>query len=738
MKAVIDYETRSPVDLKSHGVFRYAECPDTEEMCLAATIDDKFPLIWIPEKFLKLINPDKITRGKIVSEEKIVKAILSADKIVAQNSMFEYVIWNKISSKRRGWPKLPLHKLHDTMAQLGYHGLPMNLGQAGKAMNLPIQKDDKGHKVMLKLCKPRKAKKAEREKLERSGCREQPDGSWRNPSGDRFWLWNEAPKDLEALFNYCCSDVETERLVHRSLAPLPPSEREIWLLDQKINLRGVPVDLESVDAIVALIAEREEHLRGQFAKLTNGEVSGPKSYVKLKEWINAQVPWANLTSVDKTATEELLKDPRLPRDSNLRKILEIKAEISKSSVSKFKAIQDRVSVDGRVRGWALYAGAATLRWSARGLQLHNQPRDSYKPQDFEHVSELFRRKDTLGMQTLYDDPFFVASRCVRGAIQTREGSVFLCADFASVESCGLAWLADDFPTLKAIENREDLYIKAIATVMLRPYETITKAERQAGKPIELGAQYGGGIGATETFSATYGVDINEFAKVILPTATDEELSGPFGAIALADAYLKRNPDSIFTRAAAVAADVMKRRWRANREPTVRFWYNVGQAAFEAVRDPGNVYPVGDKVKFCCHGGFLKCMLPSGRLLHYYKPEIRVTKTSFDVAKPTITYMGMKVADGQTTRQWIRLATYGSKIVENITQAVCRDLLAQAMIRLEQHGYPIVLHVHDECASERKDGEGSLEEMERIMSVVPSWAAGMPISAEGWVGRRYRK
>lgn len=728
MDLTIDFETRSPVDLKKCGLFPYAEHPDTEVMCLALAVDAGKPVLWAPPKFL-----DKIDRAKVpfkfISLEKVRSLVTRATRSIAQNSMFEYVMWNA----KMGSP-LPLEKLHDTMAQLAYHALPLNLDQAGSTLGLSSQKDKAGHKIMLKLCKPRKPRKAEREQMERDGITQRADGSFIDPAtGKHFWLWHEDPADLEALFRYCVQDVDAERMIFYHLPQLPPFERKIWLLDQKINLKGVPVDLENAQAIVDLTQKREVERLAEFQKLTRGAVSGPRSFVALQKWVSGHTG-QEVESVGKAGVADLLAKKDLP--GYVRRVLEIKAELSKSSVAKFRAMLDRTSADGRLRGMFLYGGASTMRWAGRGVQVHNLPRDSYDPETWEHVAGLFRDDDMEGLWLLYDDPFYAASRCVRGTFCAPEGREFVCADFSSVEAVGLAYLAGEETALEVFRSGLSTYKVAAMGIFGVAYEDVTKDQRQVGKVSDLALGYGGGIGAYAALAAGYGIDLETLPDFILPYATPEELDGPWGATALAKMYVTKNPGGM-SHEAAIACDVIKRKWRAAHPNTVQFWKGLEEAARLAIQNPGEIFGYRD-LKYRVDNGFLKCRMPSGRLMRYFNPRLSLETTSWGEDRSTITFEGMKVVDGATTRQWARLATYSGKICENVVQGFCRDLLAAAMLRLDAAGYEQVLHVHDESGAEQELGQGGLERFERIMSEVPPWAKGMPITAKGWVGKRYRK
>jgi DNA polymerase len=715
--ATIDFETRSPVELKTHGIFVYATHPDTEIMCLGAAIDNEQPFIWTPSKFFTPYIDENTTYELHYRHTDIIDLILQADKIVAQNSMFEFVIWNEIGVKRCGWPKLPLEKLHDTQTQLAYHALPMNLDQATQALNLSHQKNMPGHKVMLKLCKPRTPRKAERE----------ADPDWSN----KLW-WHEDQDDLVKLFDYCADDVKAERLIHNTLPDLPPNERKIWLMDQRINLRGIKIDKENAQAIVDVVKTHEAKQIQKFIELTNGVVSGPRSYVALKKWVNEQTG-LKLNSVAKDVVEKLLEKKDI--SDNVKEVLKIKSELSKSSVAKFNAMLNRASKDGRVRGWSAYHVAATGRWASWGLQLHNNPRDCYDPVEYDMVAKLFRDNNVEGLNIIWSNPYYAASRCVRGALVSEYDKEFLCMDFSSVEGRGLPYLAEEQWVLDAYAAGKSLYKLSAAEIFGVPYDEVNPKQRQIGKVAELALGYAGGIGAFASMAKGYKIDLETFPALILPHATNNELDGQYGAEALANMYLSKNRGAMSFEA-AVSCDIIKRKWRVARPMITRFWKQIQDAAIEATKNPGTVFTVG-KIKYCSYKGFLRCQLPSGRVLHYYEPRIEIKETDWGESE-TLTFMGMKTVDGKTTRQWARLSTYSGKLVENINQGFCRDLLAEAMLRQETNGYPIVLHVHDESMTELPIGKGDLKEFIRLAEIVPHWAQGMPIQATGWVGKRYQK
>lgn len=675
----IDFETRSAVDLKKHGLYRYATDPSTSVMCLAAAVDDADPVIWIPDHPLRLINVRNL-QSRIVSKGQMLDTIMDAERVVAHNAAFEHAIWHHV---KPDWPKLDIARLYDTMALAAYHALPLALAKAAHALGLSCQKDDAGHKVMLKLCRPRTPRKAEREK----------DPRWE----EKLW-WHESAHELEALYNYCCKDVLAERALYRALPDLPLFERRIWEMDHKINLRGVPVDVHSAQLLVGAITQQEQEYLAQFASVTGGAVSSPRAYVGLRAWVAARVDIEEDINISKADVETLLAREDVP--PQVRRALEIKVELGKSSVAKFKSMLQRVDADDRVRGTMQYHGASTGRWAARGIQPHNMPRDSYAPDVVEQYLATLRA-DPVWAEIAFDTVYHAASRCVRGVIKAPPGHQFICADFSAIEGRGLAYLAGENWVLESYQAGRDMYKVVAARCLRKEYDQITKDERQQiGKPGDLACGYGGGVGAVRAFGGGNAwTDDEIFEKIVKP-------------------------------------------WRDTHPATVSYWYDVERAAFRAIKFPGKLVAVGRTcpVQFAAWRGYLGCRMPSGRVLHYYKPGIEPAETPWGETKDMLHYWGTRVLGASSTTSWGKVVTRGSKLVENIVQGFCRDILAEAMLRLEEAGFPIVMHVHDEIVALLPESEAAArsEEFKQIMACSPGWAADMPITVEGWTGTRYRK
>jgi hypothetical protein len=393
--------------------------------------------------------------------------------------------------------------------------------------------------------------------------------------------------------------------------------------------------------------------------------------------------------------------------------------------------------------------------SAKSIQPQNMPRDSYSGDDLDQILGLFRNRDHVGIMNTFDDPFVAASRCVRGCIAAPPGRELIAADFSSIEARANAWLAGQENILEEFRAGRDLYKVAAVDIFGVPYEEIDKDQRAVGKVSELALGYGGGIGAYASMARGYGVDLEVLPGIIFEPGYLERLARELGPnwrteppdedsdvrvpqeVSTSRTFLSNNPGSM-SMDAALACDLIKQRWRRKRPRIVELWKGLGGAAEGAVKNPGTVfryngigYTTWDDVY---RNRYLLCQLPSGRLLYYFDPQIRNAVTPWGSTRAVLTCM---TVDGKT-KQWARRKTLGALLCENAVQALCRDLMAYSLPALEAAGYPVVLHVHDEIASEVVENFGSVQQYETIMATVPPWAAGIPLSAEGWRGRRFRK
>lgn len=684
----LDFETRSACELKKAGAWRYSRDDSTEVLCFAYRIDGGPIKIWSP-----FFQDFEEKPGRIPDD--LRDAIGEGATIRAWNSFFEFSIWNNVLTEFPGFMKLPLNRFVDTAAKSAALALPRNLEEGAKALGLPIEKDMTGRRLMLKMSKPRKAKKDEKKKiLEKGDVIALDDGGFLNEHYDqKFYLWHEDPQDFIRLFEYCKKDVEVESAVALRIENLPwsDSERNLWLFDQRINLRGVPVDIEMVGKALGFLSHYFKELLGELKELTNGEVTTANQRARILSWLEGR--GIVLEGLTKDHVEAALKDKSI--DETSKRVLEIRRLLGKTSTKKLESMLACVdSADGRVRGTLLYHGASTGRWSGRLIQPQNFPRGSLKEDEVALAFERLNRGGYKNFREHYPDLLDAVSSMLRGFIKARQGKEFVAADFSSIESRALFWLANEEAGLKVYRTHGKIYEDMAATIYNKRIDEIGKGsfERQLGKQAVLGCGYGMGGPKFQTTCEGYGMDVSkDLAK--------------------------------FTVGA----------FRSKFPSVVQYWRDLENAAVLAVKNPGKPYKVNN-VAFKMAKGFLWARLPSGRLLAYYKPRLKMKETPWGEMKAVVTYMGLN----SQTRKWERQSTYGGKLCENVTQAVARDLMADAMVRLEAAGYSVIMTVHDEVVSEVPEGFGTVKEFELILNTSPKWAYGLPIESEGWRGRRFKK
>lgn len=671
----IDFETRSACDIKKHGAWVYSEHPTTEVLCLATKWAGQQAQVFIP-------HPHPV--------DHVPRMLEQADEIIAHNASFELAIWMNVCVKKYGWPELPLEKLRCSAAKAAMHSLPRSLEGAGAALGLRIQKDMEGHRLMMKLCRPRKPRKGEPEI---------------NPNDPHGYYWNEDPAELDRLYKYCMNDVIAEEALSNHLSDLPEKELLIWQLDQLINMRGIQADIPSAKAMLAMVGEHEELLLERLKKLTHGNVKTAKQVEALRKYLRAL--GVDLPDLSAATVKSALKK-EMPDDA--RNILEIRRSLGRSSSAKYQAIIDRASEDGRVRGSLLYHGAGTGRWAGSGIQPQNFPSRIKISGEPESILGAVNSGGYDLFNALFDDdPMSAAGAVTRSVLTAAPGSELVVADYSAVEGRGLAWLAGEETELEVYRSDKDVYIYTAASILHKYYENVTKDERSnPGKVATLACGYGGGAGAVRKFNGH---------ELIEDELKRQGLKG------------ERLEEKVNER----ILEQIVRPWREAHPRTVQFWGGLETACVSAVREPGKVC-FCRAVGFRVQNRFLMCRLPSGRILYYYDPQIEPVVTSWGETKDSVTYM---TVDGMT-KKWIRTNTYGGKLAENVTQAICRDLMAEAMLRVEKAGYEIVLTVHDELVCEAPEGFGSVEELEKLMCIVPPWAAGFPVKAEGFRTKRYRK
>lgn len=487
---------------------------------------------------------------------------------------------------------------------------------------------------------------------------------------------------LNELYDYCKQDVVAEREISKRLRPLNTLERKVWELDQTINTRGVFVDTQAVDDALAMIDQVTEHLNNEVSRITNGALINVSQRQKVMDYIESL--GFKLEKFDKAYLETVLKDETLPPIA--RRLIEIRQQLGKTSTAKYASLKELVTEDQRAHGLLMYHGAATGRWSGKHFQPQNLPRSTFD--DTDKCIELFQFKDAELLTAIYDDPMEALSSCLRGMICAPEGKRLIVSDYSAIEARVLAWLAGQDDVLNVFRSHGLIYEHTASQIYCVELQNVDKEQRFIGKVATLALGYQGGAKAFQGMAEMYGVDI------------DTDL-----------------------------AETVKADWRNANKKIVRFWWDCEAAAVKAVKSPGKTFRVR-AIAFRVVGSFLFCRLPSGRALAYYQPRIAIGK--FD--NEQVTFMGTN----SVTRKWQRQETYGGKLVENITQAVARDLMAEAMLRIEEAGYEVVLSVHDELIAEARNDFGSVDEFEKLMCELPTWAEGLPVNSEGFECRRYRK
>lgn len=667
MKLTIDFETRSAAPLKKCGAAAYAAHPSTEVICLALKTQGNEPVIWFSPKFREA--QQFFAPEELVDDEGVWSLMERADILEAHNAQFEYFIW-KYTMPKYGFKMFDKRKLRCSAAKAAMFGLPRDLEGACAAIGVPQQKDIEGKKLMLRLCKPRAARKIE---------------MLNDPDWEHKLYWHGTPEEFAREGRYCMQDVRAEESLSDALPDLPEYEQRVWQWDLDVNDRGIRIDIPAVEAITSCIEEHSAKLKKEFSRLT-GLQSPTQRDATLKHLLALGVQMDGLTASD---VEHALATME---NETAKEILSIRQSLSKSSTAKYNAFRNSVCPDDRVRGALMYHGAGTGRWSGRLIQPQNFPRGAFS--DTDECIRLFQTGNLEDVQAWFGDPMVAASTCLRGMIIPADGKTFICADYSSIEGRVLAWLAGEKTALDVYWKGRDPYKVNAAAIYGVPYDEVTKQQRQVGKVAELALGYQGAVGAFNQMAANYGVK--------LPEAEVKSI---------------------------VAA------WRDSHPETVRLWRELENACIMAVKKPGSVF-VYRSVRFMVkdiHGTpFLAMRLPSGRCLWYCRPRIVVKTTSWGKDKPVVAFDGV---DGYT-RKWCEQYLYGGLLAENLTQATARDILVHGMLNAEQHGYPIVMHVHDEAITEVKYGIVSM--FENYLCDLPAWASGLPIKAEGWEGKRYKK
>lgn len=686
----LDFETRSTADLKKVGAYAYSEDPNTDVWCLAYAFDEEPIHIWQPGMYV----PDDVDAH-----------IEQGGMCVAHNAAFERAIFANIMQPRYDFPVPHLRQWRCTMAMAYAMSLPGALEKAAPAMGLDVEKDMVGHRLMLKMCRPRRI---------------EPDGTI---------IWWDEPENVQRLIEYCKKDVEVERRLMERLVPLRRAEQQVWFMDQEINDRGVYIDEELCNRAMLHVERDKARITQEMKRITGG--TGPSEVSQLVKWLNANGLETDTINAD--AIKEFLGGWDLPDD--IRRVLELRQAYAKTSVAKIGKMLDMRCRDGRVRGNLQYHGAGPGRWAARGVQMQNLTRPKIK--DVGGVINLLMEMDwrdessTEFLELMYGQPIHAISDCIRGMIAAERSNDLISSDLSNIEGRKAAWFAgqeDKLEAFRAYDRGEgpDLYLVAAGGIFgLEP--AAAKPHRQIGKVAELSLGYQGGFNAFVAMAANYDLKIGDHFDVIWPAAQEEHKD------VVLEAWDKWGKKRGVDREAWLAAEVVKTGWRRKNDRIVATWANLEDAALQAVLNPGKVYAT-HKVKYRMAGSFLWCQLPSERCICYPYAKTQTVKTPWGAEKLAIVCKSLN----STTNRWEEKTLYGGLLFENICQGSARDVLVAGMLNVRAAGYPIILTVHDEIISEKPKDFGSLDEFNALMTDLPPWAEGLPVSVDGWVGERYRK
>ena len=671
-RLLIDLETYSSEDISKTGVHRYVEAPDFDILLLAYAWDEgKAQVLDLTTEEGQEALPD------------IIAGILNPEVVkVAHNSAFERAALSRYLCR-----DLPPEEWEDTMVMAAMNGLPMSLDAAGAALQLTDQKLKEGTLLINYFCKPCKPTIAN-------------GGRTRN-------LPKHAPDKWERFVEYCRRDVEVEQAIYYKLKDynVTDFEREVWALDARINERGVLIDTELAEAAIAVdeafTAEHSDEMR----KLTG--LDNPNSVAQLKDWLAAV--GVDCESLDKKTVQEL-KEGAL--DKTVKRVLELRQLLGKTSTTKYQAMTRSVCKDGRIRGILQYYGAGrTGRWAGRLLQVQNLPQNHLS--HIGDVRELVRVRDLETLELLYDSVPDVLSQLIRTALIAKEGHTFLVADYSAIEARVIAYLAGEQWRMDVFAGDGKIYEASYAKAFNVPIESVKKGspERQKGKIMELALGYGGGVNALLAFGAD---------KLGL---TESELQG------LVTAWRNASPmvPNLWRRVEDAAKRALENPGR--RVTVMRKYRDTGRAAEnEALTGRSGYSPDflagGEVCTYWRDKDALRCRLPSGRVLTYWQARIEDNG---------VVFMGQN----QTTRKWEKTQTWGGRLVENIVQAYARDCLAVALVRLAKAGYRITFHVHDEIVAEMPEGS-RWEDMAVIMGKPIEWAPGLLLRADGYTTNFYMK
>lgn len=653
----IDIETYSSVDIKKSGLYKYVQSPDFQILLFAYSINGQ------PTKIVDLAQGWRIPF-------EVHQALMDPNVTKhAYNAAFEWYCLSKFLGLPA--PANWLKEWRCTMFHGLYCGFTAGLGPTAKAMGLPQDKRKMsvGSSLIKLFCTPTKPSK-------------------KNGNRTRT-LPHHEPEKWELFKEYCIQDVEVEKEIESRLSsfPIPASEQKLWELDQQINAYGVRVDQQLIEGALYIDGLATATLTEEAVKITG--LANPNSSQQLTKWLADK--GLEVENLQKDTVTNLLTST----EGEVKRMLEIRQELSKTSTKKYVAMESAVCDDGRVRGLLQFYGAnRTGRWAGRLVQVQNLPRNYLET--LGHARDCVREKKIDALKYVYGNIPNTLSELIRTAFIPSEGNTLLISDFSAIEARVIAWLAGEQWRLDVFNTHGKIYEASASQMFGVPLERIKKGNpeyelRQRGKVAELALGYQGGPFALESMDKDKVLDPSELPDIV-------------------------------------------RRWRSSSKRIVDLWYSLENAALSVMRtgQPAGVRGLIIARESDIRNGldFLTITLPSGRKLFYVKPFL----SQNDFGKEALHYFGLN----QTTKKWEKQSTYGGKLVENCVQAIARDCLAVTLKRLAVLGYQAVMHIHDEVVLDVPKNQADLDMVASIMGTPIDWAPGLPLTADGFLSEYYKK
>ena len=677
----LDLETYSTIDLKKTGSYVYAQ--DCELLLFGYAIGDGPVQVW--DVYSDPSMPDDL-HGALSD---------SSMKLVAHNVGFE---WPVLQACLPGYD-WSIERWMDSQVMSATNGLPLDLHTSTHEVNGETTKMSEGKNLVNVFCKPAPS----------------------NHKADRYGPENK-PEEWQDFIRYCRDDVASMREMCQSLDQRNfHLEQENWRLNMRMNAGGLPMDMATSEMMIEQVAGASQHVEGMLTSLTGGAVRTPNQVVQLREWLNGE--GFDVPDVAAATLEKLLQRDDLP--DYVRKVTQLRLRGGKSSTAKYEAILRATADDGCIHGaFQFYGAFRTGREAGRLFQPQNLPRPEFKHHEIEEIIDLLHG----GSQVAPDFAHAIASSSLRAMIAAGPDELLNVADLSNIEGRMLAWLGGEDWKLDAFREYDngtgpDLYKMAYGRSFDKDPEDVTGDERQIGKVMELALGYAGGVGAFVQFAGNFNIDLQTLVEPTMTKATEYQITKATDMWVWA---VEEGRTGGLPRDVYLACDILKQAWRSAHPGVVQLWYTAQDAVVAAMLDPETWYAAGR----CTVGYFpgrkqLLIRLPSGRDIVYWRP-------AYDQDTREITYMGTHTL----TRKWTRLQTYSGKLVENITQATARDVLFHGAQLAVKHGFNLRGTVHDELITlETSDRH---KELEAAMSIVPEWAEGLPLSAEGYASKRYKK